>query len=336
MNIVISVGHGKSKNGGYDSGAIGGIYHEFRISKEISKYLKEELSKYNCNVELINYSGNMYLYDRIVYIKNRKFDLALELHMNAFNKKANGSECYYKFKSSSGRQIAESISKNISAEFKAKNRGAKIKTYTDGSVIRDYFGFIREIPCESLLVETLFIDNESDRKNLITVEGQKRCAKAIARAIVSFYSLKRSDGTEPDTQTDLKKGDRVKIYGDRYATGQKIPLWVKMKIYTVADAPEKMSNGKERVLLEEINSYVYADDLKKEKINIAVGDTVIIKSGAVYGGLSSARGKKVPRSQLSPKKHTVQSIKTNMGVKEALLSDINSWVAISYLSGVTK
>ena len=44
--ICFIVGHGKSKTGGYDSGAVSkdGKYHEFKIIKEIAKYI-EELNK---------------------------------------------------------------------------------------------------------------------------------------------------------------------------------------------------------------------------------------------------------------------------------------------------
>ena len=72
----------------------------------------------------------------------------------------------------------------------------------------------------------------------------------------------------------------------------------------------------------------------KAKKKIAVGSNVTIKSGAVYGGLSTARGKAVPKEQLAPKVHTVSKIQTNKGVSEALLSDISSWVAVSGLTEV--
>jgi N-acetylmuramoyl-L-alanine amidase len=62
-----------------------------------------------------------------------------------------------------------------------------------------------------------------------------------------------------------------------------------------------------------------------------VGDTVIISKGAVYGGVTTARGKTVPAAQLSPKKHTISKIQKNKGVSEALLKEISSWVAISGL-----
>ena len=71
--------------------------------------------------------------------------------------------------------------------------------------------------------------------------------------------------------------------------------------------------------------------------NVAVvpGCKVTIQKGAVYGGLSAARGKKVPDYVYGPyRRYTVNDIATNMGVQEALLKEINSWVAISFLNVV--
>ena len=66
----------------------------------------------------------------------------------------------------------------------------------------------------------------------------------------------------------------------------------------------------------------------------SVGSVVFIKPGAVYGGCTSARGKRVPDSQLSPKKHTVTKVQQNRGTLEALLGDISSWVAVGSLEEV--
>ena len=49
---------------------------------------------------------------------------------------------------------------------------------------------------------------------------------------------------------------------------------------------------------------------------------------------TSARGRKVPETQLSPKKHTVTKIRQNRGTLEALLGDISSWVAVGSLEEV--
>ena len=68
---------------------------------------------------------------------------------------------------------------------------------------------------------------------------------------------------------------------------------------------------------------------------IKVGSTARLKAGAVYGGLTSSRGAKVP-DYVSGKnrRYTVKQIATHKGVQEALLAEITSWVALSYLSVV--
>lgn len=67
---------------------------------------------------------------------------------------------------------------------------------------------------------------------------------------------------------------------------------------------------------------------------IKAGSVVTIRDGAVYGGLSATRGKEVPAAQRGDKKHTVDKIQTNKGVKEARLKEINSWVAVASLKAV--
>ena len=131
---------------------------------------------------------------------------------------------------------------------------------------------------------------------------------------------KPSESTSKPT-SGVKVGDKVRITGTNYATGQHIPAWVKLRKYTVS----KVQDGK--ALLKEISSWVHTKD-------ITVVSTA--KKGAVYGGCTSARGKAVPSAQLAPTKHKVSKIQTNKGVKEALLGDISSWVAVASLEEVTK
>ena len=258
--------------------------------------------------------------------------MAIEIHLNAAG--GTGSEVYYKHKSATGKKLAAAISKSIANTFGIRDRGAKVKINPSNGT--DYFGFVRSCKCESLLIETVFIDTASDRKHVETAAGQRQCAEAIVKAIANFYGIKKKASTstnKPTTNkpsggnlTTVKAGDTVKITGSKYATGQNIPFWVKLKSHTV-----KLISGN-RALLKEINSWVYIADLKVTKSGeIKSGSVVTIRKGAVYGGLSSTRGKAVPKEQLAPKKHTVSKIETHNGVKEALLSDIMSWVAIKYL-----
>lgn len=330
MKICISIGHGKSAKGGYDSGALGGNYQEFKIAREIGKYIGEIFKGYACKVDVINYDATLYLTERIAHVNKHGYDLAIEIHLNASG--GTGSEVYYKHKSATGKKLAGAISKSIANTFGIRDRGAKVKINPANGT--DYFGFVRSCKCESLLIETVFIDTASDRKHVETAAGQRQCAEAIVSAIANFYGIKKKTAPTNKPTTDkpsdgnlaaVKAGDTVKITGNKYATGQNIPFWVKLKSHTV----KSVSGNK--ALLKEINSWIYTADLTVLQSEITVGSKVMIKSGAVYGGLSSTRGKAVPKEQLAPKKHTVSKIETHNGVKEALLSDIMSWVAIKYL-----
>ena len=328
MKICVSIGHGKSSKGGYDSGAVGGGYHEFKIAREIGKYIGQALSEYDCAVDVINYDATLYLTDRIAYVNNGGYDLAMEIHLNAGG--GTGSEVYYKHTNAQGKKLAAAISKSIANTFGIRDRGAKVKLNNAGG---DYFGFVRSVKCQSLLIETVFIDTNSDRKKVEGDDGRKACGNAIARAVVNFYGLKAVTTTEPTkpspTTGSISVGDTVEIIGTYYATGQKIPAWVKLKKHTV----KSISGSK--ALLKEINSWVLLNDLRLVKsASISIGSTVTINKGAVYGGLSSTRGKAVPAAQLAPKKHTVSKIQTNNGVREALLKDISSWVAVASLTEV--
>ena len=332
MNICISIGHGKSAKGGYDSGALGGNYQEFKIAREIGRYIGEVFKGYDCTADVINYDATLYLTDRIAHVNKHGYDLAMEIHLNASG--GTGSEVYYKHKSATGKKLAGAISKSIANTFGIRDRGAKVKINPANGT--DYFGFVRSCKCESLLIETVFIDTASDRKHVETAAGQRQCAEAIVKAIADFYGIKKKTSTSTNKpKTDkpsenkpatVRAGDIVKIKGSKYATGQNIPFWVKLKSHTV----KSISGNK--ALLKEINSWVYIADLEVTKSGeIKAGSVVTIRKGAVYGGLSSTRGKAVPKEQLEPKKHTVSKIETHNGVKEALLSDIMSWVAIKYL-----
>lgn len=332
MKICISIGHGKSAKGGYDSGALGGNYQEFKIAREIGKYIGEVFKGYNCTADVINYDATLYLTERIAHVNKHGYDLAMEIHLNAAG--GTGSEVYYKHKSATGKKLAGAISKSIANTFGIRDRGAKVKINPANGT--DYFGFVRSCKCESLLIETVFIDTASDRKHVETAAGQKQCAEAIVKAVADYYGIKKKTAPavkpseDKPTAATVRAGDIVKIKGSRYATGQKIPMWVKLKKHTV-----KSVSGN-RALLKEINSWVYIADLivlQSSAKTVSVGSKVKIKPGATYGGLTAARGAAIPREQLA-RTHTVGKIQKNNGVTEALLTDIVSWVAVVSLEVV--
>ncbi len=127
--------------------------------------------------------------------------------------------------------------------------------------------------------------------------GQGKCL--LGNGLDSWVD---DDGLEPVRAFSV--GDKVKVIGSNYATGQAIPEWVKSNIYTI----QELTNTE--ALLKEIESWVYLTDLVKS--NIVVGAKVRIKSSAT----NYATGEPI---QL-----------TNT---EALLKEIESWV---YLTDLVK
>ena len=84
----------------------------------------------------------------------------------------------------------------------------------------------------------------------------------------------------------------------------------------------------------EKNGAMVENGTREDVKEISTGSKVIIKDGAIYGGLSSTRGKAVPAAQRRGKEHTVDKLQTNKGVVEARLAEIKSWVAVSSLKAI--
>jgi hypothetical protein len=185
MAICFIVGHGKSRSGGYDSGAVNGNYHEFKIAREISKYAADYYNvNYSETADLMNYNGDLYLTERIKLANSKKYDFIAEIHLNAG--KGTGAEVFYSVGSSTGKATAANVSKAISKALGITNRGAKTKTGANG----DYFGIIRQTKAEAILVETAFIDTVKDLDKIKTPAGQKACGIAIAQAIAVSRGIK--------------------------------------------------------------------------------------------------------------------------------------------------
>lgn len=188
--ICIIVGHGKSKNGGYDSGAVSrdGKFYEFEIAKRIAKYAADYLG---CS--LMNYDGSLYLTDRIKAVNRADYDFIAEIHLNAGG--GRGTEVFYYNGSPTGLKAAAAVSQEIAKEFNVPDRGAKIKLGKNG---KDYFAIIRDTKPTAVLVETLFIDNDAELEILKSEEGMRRCGKAIGRG------LEKALGASKAAQTDVE------------------------------------------------------------------------------------------------------------------------------------
>ena len=109
-------------------------------------------------------------------------------------------------------------------------------------------------------------------------------------------------------------GDKVKVIGSNYATGQAIPDWVKSNVYTI----QQLTNTE--ALLQEIQSWVYIRDIVKS--NLTVGAKVRIKQSAS----TYVTGQAIP-SWVKENTYTVEQITNN----KALLKEIESWLYLNDL-----
>lgn len=210
--ICIIVGHGKSKGGGYDSGAVSGKYHEFKIAREIAKYCADYLNaNYEIKADLMNYEGDLYLTERIAKVNKADYDFIAEIHLNAGG--GTGTETYYYHGSPTGQKYADKISDYISSELGVKQRanygddrafdadkdgGDKTKLNKSG---KDYFAIVRDTKPTAVLVETVFIDTASDLAKVKTADGQKKCGVAIAKGIAAAGGFKLKEKTAEKTET---------------------------------------------------------------------------------------------------------------------------------------
>lgn len=198
--ICFIVGHGKSKTGGYDPGAVSGTAQEYKIAREIAKHAQ---AYYNANyteqADLMNYNADLYLQDRIDKVNASGYDFAAEIHLNAGG--GTGTECYHSSGNSKGKQYAAAITKNIASALGIKDRGGRTKLNSSG---RDYFAIIRETKPTAVLIETAFIDT-SDLSKINDAAGRAKCGEAIAKAVASV----RGAATKPKTVTPTKPSGKL-------------------------------------------------------------------------------------------------------------------------------
>lgn len=199
MSICICIGHGKSSSGAYDPGAVNGDCHEFQIAREIGKYAADYYNEnYAEKCDLINYDGTYFLNERYNLANKNKYDFVAEIHLNAGG--GTGCEVFRSVKNDSG--AAAVISAAIASAFGIPDRGAKVKTTSSGT---DYFGILRETKMQAVLIETVFIDNDSDLELVKSVSGQKKMGQVIAKSIAKSRGIKplEKPGNGEDTgETD--------------------------------------------------------------------------------------------------------------------------------------
>lgn len=329
--IYIAAGHG-----GSDPGAVSGKYIEKALTLKTALACQNYLKNYECETVMARTTDkSCTVAHKMEEVEKKRPSLVLEIHYNAGG--GEGCEVYYWHTHAPSKSLAQKVLAEM-VKLGQKSRG--IKESKAGTSYN--FGMCRQaattgIP--SILGEYAFVDNAKDQAKINSDAKLRAVGEAYAKAAIVYLGLKKK--AEPPKPSPgggsgvITVGSTVKVSGAKYATGQTIPGWVKSTTHKVSEI------SGDRALLGRdggICSWVYLKDLTLVSGGVAkpieVGCTVTINKGAVYGGLTSARGNKVPAAQLAPKKHTVSKIQVNKDVQEALLKEITSWVAVSFLTRV--
>lgn len=178
MKILLICGHGEG-----DPGAVGNGYEEATLVREMVSKLKGLLSPY-ADVDVFDTTKNMYKYLKSGEWYNfRKYDYVFELHFNAFDKKASGTEILV-HERENGISVEEYILKNIE-RLGFKNRGVVRRTdLKNMNVCKVNQGV------SYALLETCFIDSVDDMS--LYKEKKDDIIKAIVDGMVQGFGLNKS------------------------------------------------------------------------------------------------------------------------------------------------
>lgn len=176
--VFIGVGHG-----GSDPGA-----SKYIVEKDanlvMAKACRDYLKSYGVSVKMSRTKDEDDPISEVVKECN-KFnpDLAVDIHNNAGG--GDGFEAIHSINGGEGKKLA----KNIETEVKKigqNSRGLKTKVNSTGA---DYFAFIRDVKCPSVILEGVFVDNANDVKIADTTKELKAFGKAYAKGILKTLGI---------------------------------------------------------------------------------------------------------------------------------------------------
>lgn len=181
--VFIGVGHG-----GNDPGACANGLKESLMNLVMAQACNAELVRHGVQVLMSrSKEENDDLSEEIRECNAFKPDIAIDIHNNAGG--GDGFEFIYSIFQDYTKGKDLRLGKLIEAEIKAigqNSRGAKQRK--DSSTGRDYFGFIRELVCPSIIVEGCFVDS-NDRFIADTEAEQKAFGVAYAKGILKYFGI---------------------------------------------------------------------------------------------------------------------------------------------------
>ena len=199
--VYIGVGHG-----GYDPGAVAFGRKEKDLALDIAKACMDTLIYHGVTVKISRETDiTKDLSDRIKECNSFAPDVALDIHLNAGG--GDGAEVFHAKNDSKDDALAQNVLNEIIA-IGQNSRGLKTKLASNGT---DYFGFIRQIKCPSVLVECAFMDNATDVQIVDTLEERKKMGVAIAKGILATLGVKYIEPEAPKPTTPSVKEYTINV-----------------------------------------------------------------------------------------------------------------------------
>lgn len=321
--VFLGVGHG-----GNDPGAVGYL-QEKDINLAMALACRDYLEANGVEVRMSRTTDeNDPLTEEINECNAYSPDLAIDIHNNAGG--GDGFEVYYGI-AGVGKPLAE----NIEAEVKAigqNSRGLKTKLNSKGNA--DYYGFIRQIKCPSIIVEGVFVDNAADAAQADTAEEQKAFGVAYAKGILKTLGITPKDNVPPSqngAQNEAPSGYLVRITanvlnvrsgpGTNYGVNTSVK---KNEVYTIVGEENgwgKLKSGAGWISLQYTTRLENAPVPEPVAKTLSVGNKVKVKTNATR----YATGEKIP-NWIKGRVYTVKQIGTTRFPNGILLTEIMSWV----------
>lgn len=190
--VMLDAGHG-----GWESGATSNGASEEDMNLNLVQKLTGELN--NRGYEVINTregDTTVSLGDRSTEANASTADIFISLHHNALNGDAEGIETFY-YEYTVGYEPAQNSEEHndgqrlANSAYLAELIQAELIAGTDAvdrGVKTDTFSVLRETDVPAVLVEFGFIDNDSERAQLLNAEYQDIMVNAVANAVETYFA----------------------------------------------------------------------------------------------------------------------------------------------------
>lgn len=184
VKVVLDAGHG-----GFDNGTMDYGYHEDDLNLKIVLKLKEILKQAGAKVYLTrdgdydmtkrnhHYSKQDDMYLRVKKIDSFKADYLISIHQNASsNKSAWGSQVFYYYRSSKGKQLAKDIDTHL-----------KEVTHSSKPISGCGFRVLRATKTLGVLIECGFMSNWNECGQLRNIAYQEKLCLSIKEGLIQYH-----------------------------------------------------------------------------------------------------------------------------------------------------